>query len=188
MIRAASVFEISCGETDRHTDKRRWKPCPSPAVDAGDYCWQCQSDTVSTGHVLMWLLLLLMFRADKEKQTLVVEIETVSQALDQANKTRVRTTFRFETVTTLLSLMCACWTSTPENFRKLKEISQGDILSSTELFYRTTHTHSAVYPVAMCLCLSHSLLLFFLTFSDLFVDFETFAIFGTSTNGHFEFL
>jgi len=56
----------------------------------------------------MWLLLLLMFRADKEKQTLVVEIETVSQALDQANKTRVRTTFRFETVTTLLSLMCAC--------------------------------------------------------------------------------
>jgi len=25
---AASVFQISCGKADRHTDKRRWKPYP----------------------------------------------------------------------------------------------------------------------------------------------------------------
>jgi len=28
VILAAPVFEISCGKTDRHTDKRRWKPYP----------------------------------------------------------------------------------------------------------------------------------------------------------------
>jgi len=36
VILAASVFEISCGKADRHTDKRRWKHYPPTAVGAGN--------------------------------------------------------------------------------------------------------------------------------------------------------
>jgi len=35
VILVASVFEISCENTDRQTDKRRQKPFPMTAVDAG---------------------------------------------------------------------------------------------------------------------------------------------------------
>jgi len=35
VILAVSVFEISCGKTDRHTDRRRQNPSPTNAIGVG---------------------------------------------------------------------------------------------------------------------------------------------------------
>jgi len=40
VILTASVFEISCGKTDKQTDRRRWKPyTPATAYVVGNYRW-----------------------------------------------------------------------------------------------------------------------------------------------------